>query len=124
MLITRFLSADGVGEVVDLMPVCEGKATDRHRIVRLVRVVRGTMEFTLDCQPRFDYGRAPHKLQVLDGGARFETADLHLTALHLRKGHDLGGVRPGHPLADHGSTPSTTSSWPTAWSTATTPRPP
>ena len=35
ILITRFMTADGVGEVIDFMPVAEGPATDRHRLVRL-----------------------------------------------------------------------------------------
>jgi len=43
ILITRFMTSDGVGEVVDFMPVLEGKASDRHRLVRLVRVARGTI---------------------------------------------------------------------------------
>src|SRR3974377_756101 len=34
VLITRFMSADGVGELADFMPVIRGGATDRHRIVR------------------------------------------------------------------------------------------
>ena len=59
ILITRFMSEDGVGEVIDFMPVTPGdRATDRHRIVRVVRVVRGTMSFDVECEPRFDYGRA------------------------------------------------------------------
>jgi GH15 family glucan-1,4-alpha-glucosidase len=37
MLITRFMTADGVGEVTDFMPIIEGKPTDRHRIVRHLR---------------------------------------------------------------------------------------
>ena len=41
LLITRFMTADGVGEVQDFMPVIEGKATDRHRLVRRLRVARG-----------------------------------------------------------------------------------
>ena len=45
ILITRFLSADGVGEVVDFMPIAGDRATDRHRLVRMVRVVRGEMRF-------------------------------------------------------------------------------
>src|SRR6266576_2560853 len=57
ILITRFLTADGVGEVLDFMPVIEGPATERHRLVRLVRVVRGQMRFVAEIQPRFDYGR-------------------------------------------------------------------
>ena len=47
ILITRFMSPEGVGEVVDFMPVVEGAATDSHRLVRLLRVVRGTMRFRM-----------------------------------------------------------------------------
>jgi GH15 family glucan-1,4-alpha-glucosidase len=60
MLITRFMTADGVGEVLDFMPVIEGGPTDRHRLVRHLRVARGTMQFEMEIQPRFDYGRASH----------------------------------------------------------------
>lgn len=39
VLITRFLTRDGVGEVVDFMPVDDPHtATDRHRVLRVVRV--------------------------------------------------------------------------------------
>jgi hypothetical protein len=37
ILITRFLTPEGIGEVVDFMPVSGNVATDRHRLVRLVR---------------------------------------------------------------------------------------
>src|ERR1700736_6336413 len=43
ILITRFMTEDGVGEVHDFMPVIEGAATDRHRLVRHLRVVRGAI---------------------------------------------------------------------------------
>jgi GH15 family glucan-1,4-alpha-glucosidase len=81
MLITRFLTPAGVGEVVDLMPALEGQpATDRHRIVRVVRVVRGEMRFVLECAPRFDYGRAEHRVELSAGhGASFTGPDLTLT---------------------------------------------
>jgi GH15 family glucan-1,4-alpha-glucosidase len=40
VLITRFLSADGVGEITDFMPVAEGdESVFRHRLVRIVQVV-------------------------------------------------------------------------------------
>jgi len=71
VLVTRFLTPDGVGEVCDFMPVAGTRATDRHRLVRQVRVVRGTMRFTLDLQPRFDYGRAKHTVQVTGDGVQF-----------------------------------------------------
>jgi GH15 family glucan-1,4-alpha-glucosidase len=80
ILITRFMTSDGVGEVLDFMPVLEGRATDRHRLVRLVRVVRGTMTFRAEIQPRFDYGRKPHRLELHDpDGALFVSDDLTLT---------------------------------------------
>ena len=56
ILVTRFMTPDGVGEVHDFMPVIEGAATDRHRLVRNIRVVRGVMRFAIEIQPRFDYG--------------------------------------------------------------------
>ncbi len=74
VLITRFMTPDGLGEVYDFMPVAGKSATDRHRLVRQVRVVRGTMRFVVDLQPRFDYARGRHKLRVTEDGAVF-TAD-------------------------------------------------
>ena len=82
ILITRFMTPDGAGEVVDFMPVVEGVATDRHRLVRLVRllrVVRGTMRFRMEIQPRFDYARKPHELHLSEEGALFVSDDLTLT---------------------------------------------
>jgi GH15 family glucan-1,4-alpha-glucosidase len=79
ILITRFMTEAGVGEVIDFMPVTEGPATDRHRLVRLVRVVRGSMRFIVEIQPRFDYARAPHKIEIDDDGAQFISDDLMLT---------------------------------------------
>ena len=44
VLITRFMTPDGVGEVIDFIPVDHpNQATDRHRLVRTIRVVRGVM---------------------------------------------------------------------------------
>jgi pentatricopeptide repeat protein len=74
MLITRFMTPDGVGEVLDFMPVIEGEPTDRHRLVRYLRVARGTMQFQIDIQPRFDYGRDKHTVELADGGAIFRSA--------------------------------------------------
>jgi GH15 family glucan-1,4-alpha-glucosidase len=96
ILITRFLTPDGVGEVIDFMPFIEGKATDRHQLVRLARVVRGTMDFRVEIQPRFDYGRKPHKLELYDeDGALFVSDDLTLT-LHRA---DI----PGRSLREQGT---------------------
>ncbi|WP_395359158.1 glycoside hydrolase family 15 protein [Streptomyces sp. YH02] len=83
VLITRFLTPEGVGEVVDFMPVNERPdvPTDRHRLVRALRVVRGSLTFDLACRPRFDYGRAPHTLTLDGAAATFHGPDLDV---HLR----------------------------------------
>ncbi|HEY0999463.1 MAG TPA: glycoside hydrolase family 15 protein [Streptosporangiaceae bacterium] len=80
VLITRFMTPDGVGEVHDFMPVIEGPATNRHRLVRNIRVVRGVMRFAIEIQPRFDYGRKPHELEAAEYGGVFRSEDLELTA--------------------------------------------
>jgi len=96
MLITRFMTADGVGEVLDFMPVIEGAPTDRHQLVRHLRVARGTMQFEMEIQPRFDYGRASHTIEAHEAGAifRMEGGDTHLTVHTAGKRRDAaeGGV--------------------------------
>lgn len=73
VLVTRFLSPDGVGEVVDFMPVKSGIPDDEHchQIVRMVRVVRGAVPFRLECFPAFDYARTKHQLKIDKRGALF-----------------------------------------------------
>ena len=90
VLITRFLTEGGVGEVVDFMPLTRGTCpTENHRIVRLVRCTRGQMRFEADVAPRFDYGRAPHVLDLTDNGAVFRSGDTTLT-LHVVREPDEG----------------------------------
>jgi pentatricopeptide repeat protein len=94
ILVTRFMTEDGVGEVQDFMPVIEGRPTNRHRLVRQVRVARGKMAFEMDLQPAFDYGRAKHTVEVSDQGAVFHGADgMELTL------HSSGKRDPGDPDA-------------------------
>jgi GH15 family glucan-1,4-alpha-glucosidase len=61
VLLTRFLSQEGVGEVTDFMPVEEMRHT--HILIRRVKAVRGPMEFHLHCSPRFDYARGTHRIE-------------------------------------------------------------
>ena len=80
ILITRFMTNDGVGEVIDFMPVEDSRtASDRHRLVRVLRCVRGRMRFVVDCAPRFDYGRQAHQLEMTEHGAVFRGPGLELT---------------------------------------------
>src|SRR6476660_952572 len=79
VLITRFLSPDGVGEVTDYMPVGAARERDDfHRIIRRVSVVRGSLSFRLECQPAFNFAREPHSTEIVPNGVCFRTRNLHL----------------------------------------------
>jgi GH15 family glucan-1,4-alpha-glucosidase len=95
LLVTRFMTPNGVGEVVDFMPVAGQIPTDRHRLVRLLRVVRGTMRFVMEVRPRFDYGRMPHKLTI-GNGAVFQADGMALTLHPVGEQESTGTGRGMH----------------------------
>jgi len=95
-LVTRFMTPDGVGEVIDFMPLVQRNTpTPRHRIARLVRVVRGQLRFLLECEPRFDYARRDHDLQLRDSEALFRSRDQQLALVSdfplTTAGNDIRG---------------------------------
>ena len=65
ILLTRFLAAEGVAEISDFMPVEE--VEQAHNLVRRVKTVRGELCFRMLCAPRFDYGRAAHRVEQQGG---------------------------------------------------------
>ena len=102
VLVTRFLTPDGVAEVNDFMPVApDGDGGDRQRLVRRVRGVRGSIDLRMELDARPDYARQTcavtslgEKSAVLTGGgirmglaatvpltvnADTVTADVHLS---------------------------------------------
>ncbi|MFF8588352.1 glycoside hydrolase family 15 protein [Streptomyces althioticus] len=83
VLITRYFTEDGVGEVQDFMPVSgESVEEGRHRLIRRVLCVRGSLPFRARVAPRFGYAALPHTLRVTADVAVFESdaLDLALTA--------------------------------------------
>ena len=88
ILITRFLTSDGVGEVVDFMPISGSVPTERHRLVRLVRCIRGRMTFDIDIAPRFDYAREAHEVHLTDSGAVFRGDHSAMTLHAIREPDD------------------------------------
>ncbi|MER6065385.1 glycoside hydrolase family 15 protein [Streptomyces sp. NPDC001792] len=89
ILVTRFMTEAGAGEVLDFMPVTGKTVTSRHRLVRLVRCVRGTMSFDVTIAPRFDYGRMAHRLHLTPHGAVFAAEDgTELTVHPIREPED------------------------------------
>jgi GH15 family glucan-1,4-alpha-glucosidase len=62
VLLTRFLSQEGVSEITDFMPV-EELYTGKE-LIRRVTTVRGKVRYKLTCSPRFNYARSPHSVEV------------------------------------------------------------
>ena len=67
VLITRFLSPDGVSELQDFMPIDGGP----RRLIRRLVGVRGNIRFRLQIEPRFDYARLAPTVDPTTGGAVF-----------------------------------------------------
>lgn len=64
ILLTRYLADEGVAEITDFMPVQQGDKSSAyaHQIIRMVRVIKGSIRFQMRCAPRFDYGRGTHRV--------------------------------------------------------------
>ncbi len=80
VLLTRFLSRQGMAEVIDFMPILS-RPGDRPRLVRHARTVRGSMEFEVECRPAFDYARGGHHLSTTKSGAVFASASASYSSL-------------------------------------------
>ncbi len=63
VLLTRFLSDEGVGEITDFMPVEE--LYDGKELIRRVTTVRGVVKYKMQCSPRFNYGRSTHTAEAV-----------------------------------------------------------
>ncbi|MBC2603075.1 glycoside hydrolase family 15 protein [Puniceicoccus vermicola] len=76
ILLSRFLSKEGIAEVTDLMVVHEKESN--QALVRRAKAVHGAVEFEMRCSPRFDYARIEHRVETLRDGCSFHTDDLSL----------------------------------------------
>jgi pentatricopeptide repeat protein len=79
VLITRFFTPDGVAEIADYMPIhVSMNGRGRHQLIRRIKVVRGEMNFRMECSPAFNYARDGHKTEITEGGACFHSGQLSL----------------------------------------------
>ncbi|HZF39757.1 MAG TPA: glycoside hydrolase family 15 protein, partial [Blastocatellia bacterium] len=79
VLITRFLSPDGVAEITDYMPIGRDMtASGSRQVVRRVEMLRGSMAFRVECYPAFNYARDVHETQIYREGASFHAPGLSL----------------------------------------------
>ena len=87
VLLSRFLSREGVAEISDFMPV---EATEQaHNLVRRAKTVRGKCNYRMVCKPAFDYARATHQIEIRDGEAIFTSNGEDGTVLRLRSSVSL-----------------------------------
>jgi GH15 family glucan-1,4-alpha-glucosidase len=95
VLITRFLSTNGVAEITDYMSIgSDATAPETRQLVRRIEMVRGTMPLTMECYPAFNYGRDSHQTVVLPEGAAFYAPGLSLgLASPVPLKRDCNGVR-------------------------------
>ena len=104
VLITRFYTDRGVGEIQDFMPIESASVADhRHRLIRRVVVVRGTMRFHVEVMPAFNYARDEHEVELHPHGVLFRSETLTLAlegAIALAMGTDrVLERRPGGGVA-------------------------
>lgn len=85
VLVTRFLTEEGVGELTDFMPVTGDATSDEHRLVRMVTCVRGRMTFDIEFSPRFGYGQVAHSVSVSEYGATFDADGTRLSLSIIRE---------------------------------------
>jgi GH15 family glucan-1,4-alpha-glucosidase len=84
VLLSRFLSADGVAEVSDFMPVGFFPHDHPRVLVRRVKTVRGTVSFDVEFAPRFDYATAEHSVEEDDDHLLFVSRGRDATVVRLR----------------------------------------
>lgn len=87
VLVTRFLSEDGIAEIIDYMPI--ENSTRNCSIVRRISTIRGTIQYKVRCSPRFNYAATAHKTEQLDDGWLFTPEDDSGLMLSLRSEHML-----------------------------------
>jgi GH15 family glucan-1,4-alpha-glucosidase len=92
VLLSRFLSGEGVAEISDFMAI-EEAGGHLHDLIRRVKTVRGEVRFRMVCDPKFDYGRVRHRLEIRDGCAVFHPEGQGIPALRLRSEVPLRGER-------------------------------
>jgi len=79
VLITRFFAPEGVAEVTDYMPIgVSMNGQGGHQLIRRIKVVRGEMDFRMECSPAFNYARDDHNTEITEGGAYFRSGQLSL----------------------------------------------
>jgi GH15 family glucan-1,4-alpha-glucosidase len=96
ILMTRFLTVDGVAELTDFMPIKHSESPKhQHHIIRSIAVVRGSLTFEMICRPAFNYARDPHTISFYEHNTIFRSKNFSLglvSSVPVEEDNE-GGVR-------------------------------
>ncbi|HVO76099.1 MAG TPA: glycoside hydrolase family 15 protein, partial [Ignavibacteriaceae bacterium] len=62
VLLTRFLSDEGIGELSDFMPV--RNINENNLLIRRLTGIKGTTKYKMSCSPSFNYGFSEHRMEL------------------------------------------------------------
>ncbi len=82
ILLSRFLSDEGIAEVSDFMVVDESFGD--QALVRRAKSVHGTVRYRMIFDPKFNYARSEHSVEKVSGGLVFTSKGEDGLALKLR----------------------------------------
>jgi GH15 family glucan-1,4-alpha-glucosidase len=94
VLLTRFVTPEGVAEVLDFMPIEDDREV-RHDLIRDIRAIRGRVTVALECRPAFDYARQEHTIEFIESGVIFRGAGTVLnlaSVVPLKEGPNRSAV--------------------------------
>jgi len=84
VVITRFMTPEGLAEVVDYLPVVEKeKREEGNCLIRKVRGIRGSLRFRAEIRPAFNFNRTKHKTTINPDGCDFEPFDQAIEKMQL-----------------------------------------
>jgi GH15 family glucan-1,4-alpha-glucosidase len=90
VLITRFLSEEGIAEISNYMVLSEEPGDCEQALVRRAKCVHGEVTFRLRFEPRFNYARSPHSAKQIDPHhLQFESEGEDGLSLRLHCEHPL-----------------------------------
>jgi GH15 family glucan-1,4-alpha-glucosidase len=102
ILLTRFLSEDGILEITDFMPIAA--RNEVSRIIRTVRAVRGEIPVKMECFPAPDYARFRPEVILSDNNrsAGFAGGDYRLRLQSTREMSKKDGRAEAHFTLEEG----------------------
>ncbi len=98
ILLSRFLSNEGIAEVSDFMVVDE--SFGEQALVRRAKSVHGTVKYRLVFDPKFNYARSEHSIEKVEDGLVFTSKGEDGLAIRLRSDIELKVQKDGSAIAE------------------------